>query len=66
MAHCDDVVTREAPLQKALGHMREARLQFLPVVERKGVKKLVGFLDRRAIDRFLSTELLRRREAAGA
>ncbi len=65
MAHCHDVTTREAPLQKALSHMREARLPFLPVVEKDGAKKLVGFLDRRAIDRFLSTELLRRREAAG-
>jgi CBS domain-containing protein len=65
MTHCDEVVTRETPLQRALNQMREARLSFLPVVEEDGVKELAGFLDRQAIERFLSTELLRRRQVAG-
>jgi len=65
MARCDEVATCETPLQTALSHMRETRLPFLPVVEKNGAEKLLGFLDRRAIERFLSTELLRRKQAAG-
>ena len=65
MAACDETVIPELPLQAAINRMRETRLEFLPVVDTKGVNKLVGFLDRRVLDKFLSTELLRRKRAAG-
>lgn len=65
MTDCRETVTPEVPLQAAINRMREIRIEFLPVVETKRVRKLVGFLDRRALDKFLSTELLRRKRAAG-
>ncbi len=64
MAHCDETVIPGTRLQEAINRMRETQLEFLPVVERNGVTKLVGFLDRRVLEKFLSAELLRRRQAA--
>jgi Kef-type K+ transport system membrane component KefB len=60
-----EIVTPEAPLHDAMAIMRGAKLEFLPVVDKSDERRLVGFIDARVLNRFLSSELLRRRRAAG-
>jgi Kef-type K+ transport system membrane component KefB len=55
--------TPKAPLAEALGRMKELGLTHMPVVDTGG-GKLVGLLEERAVSRFLSAELLRRRQLA--
>ncbi len=57
-------MTPDALLQEAIDDMRKTRIKFLPVVERKGTNKLIGFLDQRVMDKVIATELLQRKKAA--
>jgi Kef-type K+ transport system membrane component KefB len=65
MAVCRESVTPETDLREALGRMRETGLDFLPVLKPNGTARLIGFLDRRVVNKKLSVELLKRKRAAG-
>lgn len=65
MADCDERVTPKTPLQEAITRMRKTRLEFLPVLESIETNKFAGLLERRALDKVIATEMLRRKQAAG-
>jgi Kef-type K+ transport system membrane component KefB len=60
-----EIVTPDAPLHEAMSIMRETKLESLPVVDKSDERRLVGFIDARVLNRFLSAELLRRQRMAG-
>ncbi|NBB96117.1 MAG: CBS domain-containing protein [Planctomycetes bacterium] len=66
MQPVDDTVAADTPLANAMQRMSERELDYLAVIEPTddGPPRLLGLLERRAADRFLSRELLRREEAA--
>jgi Kef-type K+ transport system membrane component KefB/predicted transcriptional regulator len=65
MSPVRDIVTPDEPLHDAMSIMRETKAEFLPVVDKADERRLVGFIDARVLNRFLSSEILRRRRAAG-
>ena len=64
MTECDESVTPDLALVEARNRMRESGREFLPVVEKDGANKIVGFLDQRVLDKVISAEMLRRRQAS--
>jgi len=64
MTECKESVTPDLSLVEARNRMRKSGREFLPVVERDGANKIVGFLDQRVLDKVISAEMLRRRQAA--
>ncbi|HDY64976.1 MAG TPA: CBS domain-containing protein [Phycisphaerae bacterium] len=69
-----DTATETTPLSEAMTRMYEQNLEYLPVVAadggtapKGGVKqppRMVGLLERRGIDRMLSSEMIRRQKTA--
>ncbi len=66
MGPVPDTVSQGSPLAEAVIKMREQGLDYLPVVAGDGDAKLVGMLELRAVDRMLSSEVLRRQQLADA
>jgi len=64
MTECDESVIPDLALMEARNRMRASGREFLPVVEKDGTNKIVGFLDQRMLDKVISAEMLRRRQAA--
>ncbi len=62
-----DTVRADLPLNEAITRMAEQDLDFLPVVapapDSDGTKTLVGLLERRAVERRITQEIIRRRES---
>ncbi|MCD6378297.1 MAG: CBS domain-containing protein, partial [Planctomycetes bacterium] len=60
-----DVIEQDAPLIEAITRMREQNLSYIPVVESRDNPRLVGMLELSAVERYLSGEVIRRRQLAG-
>jgi len=56
----DDKTTWNTPLAKAMEHMKQFDLEYMPVVSGDD-NKLVGAIDARAVNRRISAEVLRKR-----
>ncbi len=59
-----DRATESMPLKEAFTRMQEQGLEYLPVVRSENDPTLLGVLEARAVNRFLSREVLRRRQLA--
>ncbi len=59
-----DIITKEAPLIDAISKMTAQQLDSIPVVTDDGNKRLLGMLELQTTRRWLSNELLRRRQLA--
>lgn len=59
-----DLLTQDTPLAEALEKARETGLQVLPVVREKESGEYVGLFEVNAVNRRISQEVLRRRQAA--
>jgi CBS domain-containing protein len=64
MQAVSDRVTESMRLEEALTRMRELGLEYMPVVAGDDESRYVGMLELRAVNSFLSKEILRRRERA--
>ena len=67
MGPTNDTVERDLPLQEALTRLEEQDIEYLLVTEPTGEEtppRLVGLLQRRAVDRRLNREIIRRQESA--
>ena len=62
MTECNEFITPNTPLREAISRMQETRLDFLPVINRNEISKLIGFLDLRSLNKKISIELLRIRQ----
>ncbi len=59
-----ETVTEETPLPEAVAHMRDEKLDYVPVVGAKDHMRLTGCLELRRVERKLSQEVLRRHQLA--
>jgi len=64
MKETPETVEVETPLAEAVGKMETQELDYLPVVGGPDDPRLLGMLERRAVSRALSQEILRRRQLA--
>ncbi len=65
MVPAPDSVTEDTPLAVALAKMKQLRVEYLPVVSSDADRHVVGIIENLGIQRTISRELLRRRQAAG-
>ncbi len=66
MSPVTDVVTEDIPLSEAITRMREQELEYLPVVQCDNNNRLAGMIEYRAVNRFISNEILKRSQQSDA